>query len=318
MNAHLRANLVLVGATLLLCSILYPLTVYGVGWVAFHDKSTGSLVKGPDGKPVGSELIAQEFKGAEYFQPRPSATSPAYNASASGASNLGSNNPKLRWQVAQRLGPVVRYNNGAHVGDDVLTWVAEKPDRLAEWAALYPKLAGGWINSDQATTNAVAQWMKDHDAPVAAWQEKHLDATDDEAFFAVFAAENAGKVPKLVGEKIEAVGGADVQGWFFDMWLQANPGKAANIKLVPADMVMTSGSGLDPHITLRNALYQLPDVAAGWKAKNDKLDEKQVAAEIERLLNEKKFKALGVAGEELVNALEVNLALRERYGPAAR
>ncbi len=316
MTAHLRANLILVGATLLICSVLYPLTVYGVGWVAFRDKSTGSIVKGPDGKPVGSELIAQSFQGSEYFQPRPSATSPSYNASASGASNLGSNNPKLRWQVAQRLGPVVRYTNGAHVGDDVLTWVAEKPDRLAEWAALYPKLANDWITTDQATTDAVAQWMKDHDASVAAWKEKHMDATDDEAFFAVFAGENAGKVPKLVGEKIEAVGGADVQGWFFDMWLQANPEKAANIKSVPADMVTTSGSGLDPHITLRNALYQLPDVAAGWKAKNDKLDEAKVREEITKILNEKKFKALAVAGEDLVNVLEVNLALRERYGAA--
>jgi K+-transporting ATPase ATPase C chain len=314
MNAHLRANLILVSSTFVICSILYPLTVYGVGWVAFRDKSTGSLVKGADGKAVGSELIAQEFKGDEYFQPRPSATSPAYNASGSGASNLGSNNPKLRWRVAQQLGPIVRYNSGARAGDDVVAWIAEKPDRLADWAALYPKLANGWINSDQATTDAVAQWMKEHEAPVAAWKDKHPDATDDEAFFAAFAGENAGKVPKLVDQKIAAVGGADVQGWFFDLWLQANPDKAANIKPVPADMVTTSGSGLDPHITLRNAHYQLPGVAAGWKAKNEKLDEAKVREEIARLLDEKKFKALGIAGEELVNVLEVNRALRERYG----
>ena len=98
----------------------------------------------------------------------------------------------------------------------------------------------------------------------------------------------------------------------------AHPDKAVNIDPVPADMVTASGSGLDPHITLRNARYQLPRVAKGWKAKNEKLDEIKVREEIARLLDEKKFKALGTVGEDLVNVLEVNLALRERFGAAAK
>ena len=42
-------------------------------------------MNGPDGKPVGSLLIAQPFTKDEYFQPRPSAAS--YDASASASSD---------------------------------------------------------------------------------------------------------------------------------------------------------------------------------------------------------------------------------------
>ena len=48
--------------------------------------ANGSMVNGPDGKPVGSLLIAQPFTKDEYFQPRPSAAS--YDGSASASSTL--------------------------------------------------------------------------------------------------------------------------------------------------------------------------------------------------------------------------------------
>src|SRR5690348_9747933 len=103
---HLRANLLLVGLTLLICCVVYPAALWGVGQIVFPISATGSLIDGPNGQPVGSRLIAQAFNGDEYFQPRPSAA--GYNAAAAGASNWGASNPKLRFRVARQLGPIVK------------------------------------------------------------------------------------------------------------------------------------------------------------------------------------------------------------------
>jgi potassium-transporting ATPase KdpC subunit len=86
----------------------YPLLMTGVGQVAFHDTANGSMVQ-VQGKDVGSSLIGQEFKGAQWFRSRPSAGS--YDVLASGGTNLGPNSPdllkavqKARAQIAQEDG----------------------------------------------------------------------------------------------------------------------------------------------------------------------------------------------------------------------
>jgi K+-transporting ATPase ATPase C chain len=96
------------------------------------------------------------------------------------------------------------------------------------------------------------------------------------------------------------------------MWRQEHSDE--NLEKVPADLVMASGSGLDPHITLANALYQVDHVAAAW-AKLTKGDEGKIRTEIQALLLEKAQAPLnGLVGEDLINVLEVNLALQNRYG----
>jgi K+-transporting ATPase ATPase C chain len=78
--------------------------------------------------------------------------------------------------------------------------------------------------------------------------------------------------------------------------------------------VTTSASGLDPHITLQNAEYQLDRVASKWAA-DLKRDPAEVRREIDSLLKANASAPFGgVAGEQFVNVLEINLLLRNRYG----
>jgi K+-transporting ATPase ATPase C chain len=70
---------------------------------------------------------------------------------------------------------------------------------------------------------------------------------------------------------------------------------------VPADAVTASGSGLDPHISVRNAELQIPRVA---KARG--LSEEKLGGLIKQHTDSRD---LGVLGDPGVNVLTLNLAL---------
>ena len=70
---------------------------------------------------------------------------------------------------------------------------------------------------------------------------------------------------------------------------------------VPADMVFTSGSGLDPHISPESARLQVARVAAARGMAED-----QVKTLVEKFIEPPQW---GIFGESRVNVLELNVAL---------
>ena len=191
MNTIVKETTTAILATLLfaflLCGI-YPAIIWGAGQLLFPHQANGSLIEGSDRKIVGSEWLGQNFVGAKYFHPRPSAAGAnGYDAANSSGSNLGPTSKKLIDSVKQRV-------------------------------------------IDYRTENGLA--------------------------------------PDI---------------------------------LVPGDAVTASGSGLDPHISVKNALLQAPRVARERSVRVE-----AVKSEIEKATAAPQFGILGEAG---VNVLKLNLAL---------
>ena len=79
----------------------------------------------------------------------------------------------------------------------------------------------------------------------------------------------------------------------------------SDTQLVPADAVTASASGLDPHISVKNALLQLPRVA---QARG--MSEPDVKALMEKYTD---GPDLGILGDAGVNIVKLNLALDGKY-----
>jgi K+-transporting ATPase ATPase C chain len=335
MFRYLYKSVLLLSITVVILCVIYPCVVWVIGQVFFPFQANGSLLRGPDGTVVGSKLIAQPFTKDEYFQPRPSAAS--YDASASAASTYAASNYLLRNRVATALGPIVKYKSGPKagqlVGPDVEGWFQQdkfqgNPHIVAQWADLHNAVAQAWANADPTHASYVDAWSKAHPDSVKDWIKKNPATPEPKApdlavlFFEHFSQDNPGMFPSAVTQtgpdgkpqtSIQPVKeGTDVQGTFFDMWRQEHP--AADLQDAPGDLVMASGSGLDPDISLQNAEFQLDRVAAKW-AEDTKRTAGDMRKEIQQILQANASAPFGgLAGEPFVNVLEVNLELCKKYG----
>jgi K+-transporting ATPase ATPase C chain len=167
----MRPAIVSVLALTLLTGCALPLLLAAIGRPLFPHQANGSLIT-RHGVVVGSELIGQEFSRPEYFQSRPSAAGTGYDGTASGGTNLGPNNPRLKNGAAdfagiRHLAEEYRKRNGlapdAPIPIDAVTRSASglDPDITPANAALQtPRVARARGASEAAVRRLVEHYTK--------------------------------------------------------------------------------------------------------------------------------------------------------------
>lgn len=132
MLKELRPAIMLVVLFTIITGLIYPSLVTGVAQVIFPHQANGSLAM-RDGKVVGSEVMGQNFRGDQYFNSRPSATSKPdpkdptktvdepYNAANTSGSNLGPTSKALIERVKEDVEKRKKENPNARVPTDLVT-----------------------------------------------------------------------------------------------------------------------------------------------------------------------------------------------------
>lgn len=124
---------------IVLCGLVYPLAITGIGKVFFSNKANGSIIS-YKGKEVGSALLGQNFTDPRFFRGRVSAinyntytnadTKPdktgkvAYSGVGSGSQNLAPSNKALKERVAKDIQDFLKSHPGVKKSDiptDLLT-----------------------------------------------------------------------------------------------------------------------------------------------------------------------------------------------------
>jgi K+-transporting ATPase ATPase C chain len=146
-RTQLRPAIVALVILTIITGIIYPLIVTGIAQIVFPYQANGSIMTGADGKPLGSELIGQQFDDPKYFWGRLSATGPvpytSFNAdklTGSSGSNYGPLNPALKDAVQARIDALKAADpgNAAPIPVDLVTASASGLDpHISPAAAAY-------------------------------------------------------------------------------------------------------------------------------------------------------------------------------------
>lgn len=106
---YFKRALILTLVLIVLCCVVYPLILTGLGQLFFNKQANGNLIE-VNGKAVGSELVGQAFEGDQYFHGRISSVNyntyteeekedGTYSGVSSGTYNYGATNPELKKRV---------------------------------------------------------------------------------------------------------------------------------------------------------------------------------------------------------------------------
>jgi K+-transporting ATPase ATPase C chain len=134
---ELRPALLLVFLFTIFTGLLIPFAFTALVQLALPYQANGSLIT-LNGQVVGSAIIGQNFTSPKYFAPRPSALSGTdakgnsiatpYDASESGASNLGPASATLQTNVQARIAAYVKAYGQGPVPADAVTASASGVD----------------------------------------------------------------------------------------------------------------------------------------------------------------------------------------------
>ncbi len=106
MKKYISPSLRLTLVMIILCAVIFPLLVAGIGKLA-PGGGKGETIK-VNGKVVGYKKIGQRFTEDKYFWGRPSAVD--YNAAGSAGSNKGPSNPDYLKLVQDRIDSFLVHN----------------------------------------------------------------------------------------------------------------------------------------------------------------------------------------------------------------
>jgi len=108
MKKNLLISVKLTLLMIILCAVLYPLLIAGIG-KAVPGGGKGETLS-VNGKVVGYERVGQKFTDDKYFWGRPSAVD--YNGAGSAGSNKGPSNPDYLQIVKNRIDTFLAHNPG--------------------------------------------------------------------------------------------------------------------------------------------------------------------------------------------------------------
>ena len=163
MKKNLLISVLMTVVTTVLLGLIYPLVLTGLAQAFMKDKANGQLIE-QNGKVVGSRILGQSFTTAPYFHSRPSAAGNSYDASNSGASNLGPTNQKLLDRVKGDLATAQADNPNQPVPVDLVTTSGSGLDpHITPAAAAFqiPRVAKARGASEGELRKLIAQHTED-------------------------------------------------------------------------------------------------------------------------------------------------------------